>query len=180
MEKFFILLTMFHCIPFLSYVRRLLHFHSRVSIGLRYNQVQGVANTFCCFGLSARGSFEIGCKKGAPVLIRGSERWLFCKTHKPSIAKSQPRLNILDRGLLVSGRLVGDWRYKKTRIREGIMAIVYERLGCFEEARWGLVDGLKSSTPGRDRKWCERAVQGKEFVATSGLHSSRRRGFEYK
>jgi len=53
------------------------------------------------------------------------------------------------------------------------MAIVYERLGCFEEARWGLVNGLESSTPGRDRKWCERAVQGKEF-------GSRRWGFEYK
>jgi hypothetical protein len=51
----------------------------------------------------------------------------------------------LDRGLLASS-----WSYKKTRIREGIMAIVYERLGCFEEARWGLVNGLKSSTPGRD------------------------------
>ena len=130
---------------------------------------------FCCFGLSASGSFEIGCEKGAPVLIRGSERWFFCKTHKPSIAKSQPRLNILDRGLFASNR-----GYKKTRIREGIMAIVYEHLGCFEEARWGLVDSLKSSTPGRDRKWCERTVSGKEFVATSGLHSSRRQGFEYK
>jgi membrane glycosyltransferase len=82
--------------------------------------------------------------------------------------KSQPQLNILDRGLLVSNR-----SYKKTRIREGIMAIVYECLGCFEEVRWGLVNSLKSSTPGRNRKWCERAVQGKEFVVANGLHSSR-------
>jgi hypothetical protein len=34
-----------------------------------------------------------------------------------------------------------------------------------------LVNGLKSSTPGRDRIWCERAAQGKEFVAAIGLYS---------
>jgi membrane glycosyltransferase len=86
----------------------------------------------------------------------------------------------LDRALLVNGLLVSNRSYEKTRIGEGIMAIVCERLGCFEEARRGLVNGLKSSTPGRDRKWCERAVQGKEFVAAIGLHSLRLRGLEYK
>ena len=107
------------------------------------------------------------------MLIRDSERWLCRKTHKPSIAKSQPRLNILDRALLVGGLLVSNRSYEKTRIREGVMAIVCERLGCFEETRRGLVNGLKSSTPGRDRKWCEMAVQGKEFVPLIGLYSLR-------
>ena len=95
-------------------------------------------------------------------------------------AKLQPRLNILDGCLLVSSLVVSNQSYEKTRIGEGIMAIVCKCLECFEEARQGLVDGLKSSTPGRDWKWCKRAVQGKEFVATIGLHSSRLWGFEYK
>lgn len=112
------------------------------------------------------------------MLIRGSERWLICKTHEPSITKSQPWPNILDRGLIASGLLVGNQRYKQTRIREGIMAIVYERLGCLEEARWGLVNSLKSGTPGRNRKRCKRAVQRKEFVAVIGFQHSRFRSFK--
>jgi len=100
----------------------------------------------------------VNWQKCVPRLIWQGKRWLFCYTHEPSIANSEPWLNIFP---------CSSWVYEQTRIRKYVMAIVLHGLRSFDEIRWWLVDGLECGAPGRNRIKSIRTVQRRKFVATT-------------
>ena len=132
-------------------------YHSRLHIRIWQYSIQSFLTTTWCLGFLLLWYRVVDWQKGAPRLIWEGKRWLFCHTHEPNIANSEPWLDIFPS----SSRM-----YEQTGIRKCITSII-----GFDKMRRWLVDGLECSAPGRNRIWSVRTVQRRKFIAISSLYS---------